>query len=348
MARHHASRLLLVLACVAAGLAAGCTDDEAPRAAVAERSNAYVSRSELERLLERDLKLQRSLRRDQRLAGELEPRPADGIRYAVVPSGREFDVLFFATPADAEDAEAGVRASEVVDGGGAFRRAANVIAVFPDEPADVDAYRRVTETLGALGQACAERGDPGFGELCYGVADVTIPAAGNRTPGPEDPGPAGEGTQPGDVLEAGSTATVGGLRYTPVVTRQLNPSITPDDAILEGVDVDRSGGPLLVAVVLRVCNGSGRPRTPTDRLVLKDAFGNRLQPVGLPAENELAYRPRELEPERCLPADGSPADATLGGGAVVFRVPLEVRRNPPLALEITSATGERQSVAVDF
>jgi len=348
MARAHASRVLSVLVCLAAGLAAGCADDEAPRAAVGERPNAYVSRSELERLLERDLRLERSLRRDERLAGDLDPRPADGIRYAVVPSGREFDVLFFATPADARDAEAGVRASEVVDGGGAFRRAANVIAVFPGEPAEVASYGRVADTLETLGRACAEPGDPELGELCYGVADVILPGADTRTPGPDDPGPAGEGTQPGDFLEAGSTATVGGLRYTPVLTRQLNPGMSPDDAILEGAEVDRSEGPLLVAVVLRVCNASGRPRTPTDRLVLVDSFGTRLEPVGLPAANELAYRPRELEPDRCLPPDGSAADATLGGGAVVFRVPLEVRRNPPLALEITSATGERQTIAVDL
>jgi len=64
-------------------------------------------------------------------------------------------------------------------------------------------------------------------------------------------------------VEVGSTATLGGLQYTPVPTRQLNPSMRPDPAILEGVDVDRTGGQLLVAVVLRGCNESGRPRTST-------------------------------------------------------------------------------------
>jgi len=82
--------------------------------------------------------------------------------------------------------------------------------------------------------------------------------------------------------------------------------------------------------------------------MLVDAFGNRLDPVGLPADNTLGYRPRELAPDACPPVDGSAADATLGGGAVVFRVPLEARRNPSLAPQVTSASGTRQRIAVDL
>lgn len=355
-------RLLALLACVVAALAAGCADDDEPgaaeagpraadaeaRAGEADGPTAYLSRSEVERVLERELRLQRSLRRDDRLASDLEPDPTDGIRFAAVPSGREFDVLFFATPQDAEAAEPGIRAGAVVEDGGALRRAANVVAVFPEQPRAVDTYRVAARIVDRLARACAEPGDPEYGELCFGVSDVILPQAGNRTPGPDDPGPEGEGTQPDDLLEAGSTASVAGLRYTPVLARQLNPGGRPDDAILEGVDVDRSGGPLLFTVVLRVCNDSGRPRTPTDDLILVDAFGNRLQPVALPAGNELAYRPRELAAGECLPADGSAAEATLGGGALVFRVPVEIRRNPPLGLRITSETGRRQTIAIDL
>ena len=346
--RQSLSPVFAVLACLAAAVAAGCADDDEPRAAVADRPTAYVSRSEVERLLERELELQRSLRQDDRLAADLEPQPADSIRFAAVPSGREFDVLLFATAQDAQDAVPEVRASQVVEEGGAVRRAANVVAPIPPRPQDLDANPVADQVLARLGRACAEPGDPEYGELCFGVADVILPGVDARTPGPDDPGPAGEGTQPDDFLEAGSTATVGGLRYTPVMARQLNPGGEPDRAILEGVDVDRSGGPLLFAVVLRVCNDSDRPRTPTDDLILKDAFGNRLQPVELPADNELAYRPDELAPDECLPADGAAAEATLGGGALVFRVPLEIRRNPPLGLQITTGTGQQQTVAVDL
>jgi hypothetical protein len=290
--RRSPSPPLALLACLAAAVGAGCADDDEPRAAIADEPTAYMSRSEVERLLEREL--------------------------------------------------------EVVEGGGAVRRAANVVAAFPERRRDVDAYRVADEVLARLGRACGEPGDPELGELCFGVADVILPGADPRTPGPDDPGPAGEGTQPTDFLEAGSTATVGGLRYTPLMARQLDPGGEPDQAILEGVDVDRSGGPLLVAVMLRVCNVSDRPRTPAGDLILKDAFGNHLEPVELPADNELAYRPEELAPDACLPADGSAAEATLGGGALVFRMPLEIRRNPPLGLQISSGAGERQTVAIDL
>jgi hypothetical protein len=253
---------LALLAFLAAAVGAGCADDDEPRAAIADEPTAYMSRSEVERLLEREL--------------------------------------------------------EVVEGGGAVRRAANVVAAFPERPRDVDAYRVADEVLA--------RGRP----------VRTTPAPPGRAPSPPT------------SSRRGSTATVGGLRYTPLMARQLDPGGEPDQAILEGVDVDRSGGPLLVAVMLRVCNVSDRPRTPAGDLILKDAFGNHLEPVELPADNELAYRPEELAPDACLPADGSAAEATLGGGALVFRMPLEIRRNPPLGLQISSGAGERQTVAIDL
>ncbi len=102
--------------------------------------------------------LQRSLRRDDRLSSDVDPAPVDGIRFAVVPTSREFDVLFFATPDDAKDAERDIARSETVGGGGAHRRAANVVAVFPDEPERVDSYRVAAATLARLGRACAEPG----------------------------------------------------------------------------------------------------------------------------------------------------------------------------------------------
>lgn len=160
--------------------------------------------------------------------------------------------------------------------------------------------------------------------------------------------PEGPGTEQDELLEPGATVTLGGLRYTPVLSRQLNPSLRPDQAILEGVDVDRTGGPLLVAVFLRVCNEEGGARTPTADFVLKDAFGNRVKPVELPADNALAYRPGKLSAGQCAPEEGSVPDATLEGGALVFRVSLEVRRNTPLGLEISSPSGRRQTVGIDL
>jgi len=188
--RHGLLRLITVTACAAAALA-GCSDHDEPRAAVAERPNAYVSPSELERLLQRELMLERSLRRDDRLSGSLDPQPVDGIRFAVVPSGREFDVVFFATPDDAADAERDIRRSDMLQDGGAYRRAANVVAVFPEQPERVDSYRVAADTLARVDRACAAPGDPELGELCFAVADTILPEADSRTPGPDDPGPAG-------------------------------------------------------------------------------------------------------------------------------------------------------------
>lgn len=103
-----------------------------------------------------------------------------------------------------------------------------------------------------------------------------------------------------------------------------------------------------MGVVLRVCNEDGGPRVSTDRFMLEDAFGTRLQPVELAADNALAYQPQQLAKGEYLLADGSPAEATLGGGALVFRVSLDVRRNAPLGLEIITASGECATIEISL
>ncbi|MDQ3669777.1 MAG: hypothetical protein M3377_05795 [Actinomycetota bacterium] len=350
MRPRHATSSMLSLALVAvAALAVGCGDEERETTVDARTSGptAFVSVGEAQYLLDRDLKLQSTGRTGtEPLAAELDPEPVFAVQYAVVVPGKKFTLLVFADPAAAEAAEEGVRSSDVVEGGGEFRRAANLVAVFPEPSKEVRAYRAVVDTLDEIERKCAKPGDPEFGEICFGTRDTILPSAEDRPSQDDESGPAGSGTDPGELLEAGSTATLDGVVYRPVKARQLNPSLRPDRSILEGVDVDRTGGPLLIAVFLRACNEEGSPRVPTDRFVLKDAFGTRLETVVLAPVNALAYRPRPLAEDECLPADGSAADTTLGGGALVFRVPMDVRRNTPLGLEITAPSGQRQTIEI--
>ncbi|CAA9470728.1 MAG: hypothetical protein AVDCRST_MAG53-1267 [uncultured Solirubrobacteraceae bacterium] len=346
--RRLASSMLTVGVIAATGLVAvGCGDEEETSTdARPSRATAFVSEAEAQYLLDRDLEVQYVLRRSDALAGELDPKPVVGQRLTVNPLGKKFDLLVFATPAAAEAAEDGVRLSDVVEGGGEFRRAANLVAVFPEPPKQVAAYRGVVDVLDGIERKCARPGDPEFGEICFGVRDDILPSAEDRPSEGDEAGPAGPGTEPDELLEEASTVTLDGLAYTPVRSRQLNPSLRPDRPILEGVDVDRTGGPLLVGVFLRVCNEEGEPRVSTDRFVLKDAFGTRIEPVEPAPDNALAYRPRELREDECLPESASAADETLGGRALVFRVPLKIRRNVPLGLEITGESGRRQTIEI--
>lgn len=346
MRRHRRSLFTLTVAVVlTAGLGACGGEDETTLDALPSGPTAYISEAEVQGLLDSRLMVQYAgPRRSDALASDLDPQPAAGLRISITPSGEKFDLLVFATSQAARAAEPDIRASAVVDDGGAFRRAANLVAVFPELPAEVDGYRVVADLFDTIERACARPGSPEFGELCYGTTDVQLPSTEIRPDGDDEIGPPGEGTDPDELLEPGSTVRLGGLAYTPVLSRQLNPNLSPDRNVLEGVDVDQAGGPLEVGVFLRVCNEDGAPRTTTDRFVLKDAFGTRIEPVMLAADNALAYRPRRLAAGECLPEDASAAEETLGGRALVFLVPLKVRRNFPLGLEITAKSGAQQTI----
>lgn len=331
----------------AAGLGACGGEDETTLDVRPSGPTAYISEAEAQGLLESRLKVQYAgPRRSDALSSDLDPQPAVGLRISITPSGEKFDLLVFATSQAARAAEPGIRDSAVVGDGGAFRRAANLVAVFPEQPARVDGYRVVADLFDTLERACARPGSPEFGELCYGTTDVRLPSTESRPDGDDEIGPAGEGTDPDTLLEPGSTVRLGGLAYTPVLSRQLNPKLRPDRSVLEGVDVDQAGGPLEVGVFLRVCNEDGSPRTSTDRFVLKDAFGTRIAPVEPAADNALAYRPRRLAEGECLPEEASAAEKAFGGRALVFLVALKIRRNFPLGLEITAKSGERRTIEV--
>ena len=96
---------------------------------------------------------------------------------------------------------------------------------------------------------------------------------------------------------------MGGLHYSALLARRLNPNIAPDKAMLSGRRPPE--GKIWLGVFLRVCNRGERERTSSDRLALIDAFGARTRPSdALARDNLFAYRPMSLEPDECLPRPG--------------------------------------------
>ena len=90
---------------------------------------------------------------------------------------------------------------------------------------------------------------------------------------------------------------------------------------------------------LTVCNESGEPRTPTGDIDLEDAFGSTFRPLDATVHPELTYQPRRLEPNGCEPADGSPADETFNGAALVFSVPFDAVQRRPRASGRSRSSG---------
>lgn len=158
--------------------------------------------------------------------------------------------------------------------------------------------------------------------------------------------PPGEGVDEDEAAPTGASIHLDGLAYTPQITRQLNPHIKPDQALIGGRRAGR--GRLWLAAFIRVCNEDDRVRVPSGRLALVGAFGQRIDPTELPPTNPFEYDPQPLHADRCLPEPGSVADRAIAGALLLFNIPVEFFSERPVALEVTSASGRRERVVVDL
>ena len=317
MLRAIATSVLLVASVACAGC--GGDDDGDPRPAGSEPM-AFVSLTEAESVIERGTLAVVRTGGDADVGGlDGEPDAAEALRDAAryeSQSGREFDLFVFAT------ADAARRATSLVvdpEDGESGVRAANVLAVFPQAFADVDAYRAVARALRRLRVACdpSGGGDAELREICFGEP-AAVP-------------PPGEGVDRDEAQDEEEPIVVDGLHYDPLIARRLNPRIVPDKELVSGRAPP--AGKVWFGVFLRVCNRGEQARTSSDELALVDAFGEQIEPYELPPENAFAYEPRSLAPGRCLPPKGSIA-ARRDGALVLFAVAPDVLRDTPVALDV--------------
>jgi hypothetical protein len=134
----------------------------------------------------------------------------------------------------------------------------------------------------------------------------------------------------------GNVVELGGLTYRVVLFRELNPRTVPDSALVEGVPKDGQG---YYAAFLSVCNDSDAVQMPTGDIHLEDAFGHGFAPLDADVDSELTYEPHRLQPEACLPADGSAAEETYNGAALIFSVPFDAVQRRPMILSLQPRGG---------
>ncbi len=171
------------------------------------------------------------------------------------------------------------------------------------------------------------------------AAGGAVAGCGDAVPGVDEP------------AREGLTLDVGGLEYTVFITRELNPSITPDKALYGGPPAAKDRA--LYGVFLTVCNpeDAGESLIATEDFVVEDNQGTQFEPVDLPEENDFAYQPKELVPGDCVPEDGSVADqGPTSGAMLLFDFPLANTENRPLNLVITppAGGGEPKEVELDL
>lgn len=308
--------LTCTLALGACAFALGCGDDD-PRMASPGPPDPtpFITLTEAEDVIERG-----ALAVVRTGGADIEPDVADAglvdaARYES-QSGREFDVLVFASQAAAQRASASVID---VDEGESGIRAVNVLTVFPARSSEVDAYRSVARAMRRLALACDRRvaDDPPLRRACFG------PAAAS---------PGGEGVDRSEAQDEEEPIVVDGLHYDPLIARRLNPDIALDRALVSGLEPPAHK--IWFGVFLRVCNRGEQSRTSSDRLALVDAFGQRTKASdALPQDNPFVYKPSLLDAGRCLPREGSAAERT-DGALVLFAVSSKILSETPVALEV--------------
>jgi hypothetical protein len=138
-----------------------------------------------------------------------------------------------------------------------------------------------------------------------------------------------------------------GIDYNVFITRQLNPAIPPDDTYYTGSQP--APDETLYGVFIQACNNSNERRRTTDAFTVVDSQGNEFEPDQADAGSIIAYEPRDLGPEECIPPAGSLAQlGPEGASMLLFKLPLKMTENRPLELEIHGQGEEKLTYKLDL
>lgn len=171
-----------------------------------------------------------------------------------------------------------------------------------------------------------------------------VPEA-STAPGTEDPGPEGEPNvnDPG-FNEEGEEVTLDGVTYRSVVARQLNPRARPDQTYVGGAQP--GAGNAFFGVFVSACNATDEPVETADDVALVAGDGETVQPAGV-ADEAFAYAGgTAIDPEQCVPQEGTVGDEGVPGALVVFEVPARFPAARPLFLQVTDG-GEVTRIRLD-
>jgi hypothetical protein len=136
---------------------------------------------------------------------------------------------------------------------------------------------------------------------------------------------------------------VGDLKYQVQISRILNPADIEDQAYLRGVSqgVAPADDEVWFAIFMRVQNETDRPLRPADTFTMVDTAGDEYTSLNLDEKiNVFAYKPSPIPAGGLVPQLSSPpADNTIQGSLLLFKVKVAALYNRPVVLHLTSSRG---------
>ena len=130
---------------------------------------------------------------------------------------------------------------------------------------------------------------------------------------------------------------VDGLTYQVQISRILNPASREDQAYLLGLPEDEAeptAEEVWFGIFMRVENEGDEPREAAEGFVIHDTQETEYE------VNVFAYEAGPVEPGELIPQPNSPpADNTIQGSLLLFKMEVESLGNRPLELEIESQQG---------
>lgn len=148
-------------------------------------------------------------------------------------------------------------------------------------------------------------------------------------------------------VEEGEIVKVGGLNYSVVFSRYLNPNDNEDAAYLKGLEPAQAEHNYF-GVFLQVKNTSHETKGLVNELTITDADGQTYEAVENESEFAFPFGGQVTENEWIPELDTTASSGPIQGSVVIFEVPEEVSADRPLLLHIPGPAKESGTVRLDL
>jgi hypothetical protein len=148
-------------------------------------------------------------------------------------------------------------------------------------------------------------------------------------------------------VDEGEVVKVGGLKYTVIFSRYLNPNDNEDAAYLKGLEPAKTGNTYF-GVFLLVKNTSHETKGVADELTITDSTGKKYEAITNESEFAFPFGGTVEENEQIPVLDSTAQSGPIEGSVAIFELPEEVSANRPLDLHIPGPPKEDGTVELDL